>query len=203
MEDAHVWASLIYIHISPLTVAVSSMQMVASRPEILEPSIVTSVLQILIVILVTMGFLLKGNVPIGTTLFLMKKPDDTVFHEVPQIEENVTHLPHLCRVNPLMIHHLGGDSMFLFRSRATHEEHLEQINAEIPLKGDYFVIHYFHNTANITVLFILAFIGVLPTHDSGLASFLSRNPPLSRMTVNGFTYLPPNANIMFLLLIVI
>ena len=177
--------------------------MVAPRLEVSEPSIVTSVLQILIVILVTMGFLLKGNVPIGTTLFLMKKPDDTVFHEVPQIEENVTHPPHLCRVNPLMIHHLGGDSMFHLRSRATHKKHPEQVDAEISLKGDHIVIDHFHNATNIAILFILAFIGVLPTHDSGLAPFLSRNPPLSRMTVNGFTYLPPNANIMFLLLIVI
>lgn len=179
------------------------MQMVASRPEILEPSIVTSVLQILIVILVTIGFLLKGNVPIGTTLFLMKKPDDTVFHEVPQIEENVTHLPHLCRVNPLMIHHLGGDSMFLFHPRATHEKHLEQVNAEIPLKGNYFVIHYLHNTANIAILFILGLVDVLSSHSSGLAPFLSGDFPLGCVAINGFTYLPPNANVMFLLLIVI
>lgn len=104
---------------------------------------------------------------------------------------------------PLMVHHLGGNLMFLFRPRATHKEHPKQVDAKIPLKGYNLVIHYLHDTANIANLFILGLADVFFTHDSGLATLLRCGLPLSRMTVNGFTYLPPNANVMFLLLIVI
>lgn len=169
----------------------------------LPPSIVTSVLQILIVILVKMGFLLKGHVPIGTALLLMKKPDNTVFHEVPQIEEDVTHLSHLCRVNPLVIHNLGSNAMFHLRSRATHKKHPEQVDAEISLKGDHIVIDHLHNATNIAILLILGLVDVLSSHGSGLAPFLSGGFPLGCVAINGFTYLATNTNVVLLLLIAI
>lgn len=148
-----------------------------------------------------MSLLLKGHIPIGTPLLLMEQPDSTIFYKIPQIEEDVAHLPHLCCMYLLVILYPCINARFHLCSRTTHKKHLEQINAEIPLKWNYLVIHYLHNAANIAILFILALIDVLPAHDSGLASFFSHSLSLGCMTVNGFTYLSTNTNVMLLPLI--
>jgi hypothetical protein len=65
------------------------MGMIASSLEKLCPRIMPPVLQIVEVIFMQIGFLLKRNVMIGTPLLPVKQSNNTVFHEIPQIEEDI------------------------------------------------------------------------------------------------------------------
>ena len=59
--------------------------------------------QIIEIALVGIGLTLKRDVAVGVTPH--RQPDNPL-HEISQIEEDEQHLPLLCRVDALVVHHL-------------------------------------------------------------------------------------------------
>lgn len=99
------------------------------------------VLKVIHVIIIPVGFLLKEDVPVCHLAVPVHNNPDEPLYAIPDVEEYIEHLPHLCSMDPLMVK--KGTAYYCILPA---EEYAKEVYCLESPEGNNIVPYYPHTT---------------------------------------------------------